>query len=97
MAIGVMFDFPQGSLDQYDEICRGLTGGEALRRLSDWPGGGCLSHAVMELPGGGIRVFDVWETAEDFQRFGETLGPLVAAAGLEGQPQVAPLHNFVNA
>jgi hypothetical protein len=36
-------------------------------------------------------------SAEAFQRFGEVLGPLAAEAGLEGDPQIAPLHNFVNA
>lgn len=96
MAIGVLFDFPDGSIEQYDEVCRRLTNGGSMQRLSDWPGGGCLSHSVSERPGGGLRVYDVWESPEAFQRFGETLGPIIAEMGLQGEPQVAPLHNFVN-
>jgi hypothetical protein len=43
MAIGVIFNFPGGTTQQYDEIGRGLNNGQPLRSLSEWPGGGCLS------------------------------------------------------
>ena len=46
MAIGVYFSFPDTTVEQYDEVCRGLTGGHAMTKLSDWPGGGCLSHTA---------------------------------------------------
>jgi hypothetical protein len=96
MAIGVLFDFPDGTLEQYDEVCRGLNNGQPMHSLSDWPGGGILAHAASEGPNGGLRVFDVWESEEAFQRFGEKLGPLAGASGLgEAQPQITPLHNFV--
>ena len=46
MAIGVIFNFPGGTTEQYDEVCRGLNNGQPLRSLADWPGGGCLSHVA---------------------------------------------------
>ena len=42
MAIGVIFNFPGGTTEQYDEVCRRLNNGQPLRSLADWPGGGCL-------------------------------------------------------
>ncbi len=96
MAIGVIFRFPGGTVEQYDEVCRGLNNGQPLRSLADFPGGGCLSHAA----GGaadGLYVLDVWESAEKFQAFGAQLMPLVRQAGLKGdEPVVFPLHNLVN-
>ena len=44
MAIGVIFNFPGGTTEQYDQVCRGLNNGQPMRSLADWPGGGCLSH-----------------------------------------------------
>ncbi len=88
---------PDGSIEQYDQVCRRLTNGGSMRSLSDRPGGGCLLHSVSQGPNGGLRVYNVWESPEAFQRFGETLGPIRCGVGTGGTPQVAPLHNFVNA
>ena len=45
MAIVVIFSFPGGTVEQYEEVCREVTGGQPMMRsLSDWPGGGCLAH-----------------------------------------------------
>ena len=96
MAIGVIFNFPGGTIEQYDEVTRGLNNGQPLRSLAEWPGGGCLSHAAGATPGG-LCVLDVWESAEKFQAFGETLMPLIHQAGLKPDaPVIFPVHNFVN-
>ena len=76
MAIGVIFNFPGGTTEQDDEVCRELNNGQPLRSLADWPGGGCLSHVVGATPDGPC-VLDVWESAEKFQAFGDTLVPLI--------------------
>jgi len=97
MAIGVYFSFEGATVEQYDAACRRLNNGELMRSLSDWPGGGCLSHTAWQEESG-LRVFDVWESAEAFQRFGERLMPVVAEVGLPGaQPHIVALHNFVGA
>ncbi len=96
MAIGVIFSFPGGTIKQYDEVTRGLNNGQPLRSLAEWPGGGCLSHAAGATPGG-LCVLDVWESAEKFQAFGETLMPLIHQAGLKPDaPVIFPAHNFVS-
>jgi hypothetical protein len=46
----------------------------------------------------GLRVTDLWESADDFQRYvGQRLLPAVQAIGIEGQPRVdiRPLHSRV--
>jgi hypothetical protein len=94
MAIGVYFRFQGATADQYDQVCRGLNDGELLTKLSDWPGGGCLSHAAWQ-EGDSFGVFDVWESPEAFASFGEKMMPLAAEAGMVAEPHVFPLHNFV--
>jgi hypothetical protein len=96
MAVGVIFNFPGGTTQQYDEVCRALNNGQPLRSLADWPGGGCVSHVVGVSPGG-LHVLDVWESAEKFQAFGQALMPLMQQAGLKPEePVVFPVHNLVN-
>ena len=96
MAIGVIFDFPGATIDQYEEVARALNKGQPLRSLSEWPGGGCLAHVAGTTPEG-IRVVDVWESPEKFQAFGEVMMPLAQKAGIQlTEPTVFPVHNFVS-
>jgi hypothetical protein len=45
--------------------------------------------------GGAIQVFDVWESMEQFQKFGETLLPIMNKLGADpGEPMVATVHNI---
>jgi hypothetical protein len=95
MAIGVIFDFRGATNEQYAEVCRALNGGQPLRSLAEWPGGGCLSHMAGATPEG-LRVLDVWDSLEKFQAFGEKLMPLLQKAGIQpAEPTVFPAHNFV--
>ncbi len=97
MAIGVYFRFEDSNVGQYDEACRQLNGGELMRSLSDWPGGGCLAHAAWQ-EGTSLGVFDVWESADAFQAFGTRLMPITAEVGLpQTEPMIVALHNFVGA
>jgi len=53
-------------------------------------------HCAMEVDGA-IHVFDVWDSMEQFEKFGETLVPILNKLGVDpGQPQVSPLHNVQN-
>ncbi|HEY1617147.1 MAG TPA: hypothetical protein VGG25_05985 [Streptosporangiaceae bacterium] len=46
--------------------------------LGDAPQKGLIAHIAAELPGGGLRYFDVWESEQDFDRFAdERLHPVV--------------------
>ena len=96
MPVGVYFSFEDATLDQYDEACRKLNNGQPMRALTDWTSGGILAHSVWTEGPGKLRVFDVWESPEAFQRFGEILGPILGELGIEGgPPHIIELHNFV--
>ncbi len=63
-------------------------------RYDDAPPGR-LYHVAMETDGL-IQVFDVWESEESFQAFGETLVPIMTDLGADpGQPQVSPVYNVI--
>jgi hypothetical protein len=71
---------------------------EALKRLvaagAGAPSGRQL-HVALE-SGGNIQVFDVWESEESFQKFGETLLPILSELEADpGQPMVQPVHNVI--
>lgn len=43
-----------------------------------------------------LMVFDVWDSAEDFEAFGSTLMPILAELGVDvGEPMIMPVHNVV--
>lgn len=91
MAIGVVLDFPGGTLEQYDEV---------IKRMGFHPGGtgapGCLFHWVTKT-GNGIRVTDVWESREKFEQFSaEKIRPISAQVGTPA-PEIAFLevHNYM--
>lgn len=70
---------------------------EAVRKSVGWetnkPEGGRCHVAALDQDG--LRVVDLWDSAELFNRFVETrLMPGVQAVGIKGQPQVEilPIH-----
>lgn len=84
------------SQEQYEESVRKLTDGGALESPADWPVPGLLVHAA-GMGENGLRVVDVWESEEAFERFGEVLMPILAEIGVQGRPDVYPAHTFVSA
>ncbi|HET7717308.1 MAG TPA: hypothetical protein VFK86_16930 [Bauldia sp.] len=97
MAIGVLFDFPGGTQEQYEAVCRDLNGGKTLSVLSEWPGPGIVAH-IAGPTSDGWRVVDVWESEETFQDFGAKLVPLLRKHRLpEVAPQIFRAHNVVRA
>jgi hypothetical protein len=96
MPIGVYFNFEGTTLDQYDEACRRMNNGQPMHALSDWPGGGCLEHSAWAEESGALGIFDVWESPEAFEKFGETLMPVLDEIGIpRAEPHIVQLHNFV--
>jgi hypothetical protein len=75
MAVAVILDFPGATLEQYDQVI-----GQLVRAMGMKPGTtppGAIFHWVAGTDDG-IRVVDVWDTREQFDRwlFGiEDLGP----------------------
>lgn len=94
MPVAIVMDFEGGTLEQYDSI---------IERMGFEHGGegavGGLFHWVTETENG-IRVTDVWETAEQYQRFAEEqIGPISQEAGVAGPPALAfyDVHNYLTA
>jgi hypothetical protein len=90
MALGFYFRPQSFTKEQYDET---------LRRLEQAGAGsppGRSFHFAFTGQDGGIAVFDVWESQESFDRFGETLVPIMAELGADpGEPGVAEIHNVI--
>jgi hypothetical protein len=94
MAIAVVMDFEGGNLDQYDRV---------IELMGFAPGGqgapGGLFHWVTRTDTG-VRVTDVWESREQFERFAqEQIGPFSQQAGIEGPPAITffEVHNYLTA
>jgi hypothetical protein len=89
MALGMYFTPSTFTPARYDD---------AIKRLEEAGAAappGRLFHVAMEADGL-IQVFDVWESEESFQAFGETLLPILHDVGADpGQPQVSPIHNMI--
>ena len=94
MAIAVISEVQQGNLDMYDAVNRKLE--EGGQRMQE----GHVFHCVGAMEGGGFRVFDVWETQEQFEKFvQEALGPAIddVTGGQAGEPNrtIYELHNVM--
>ena len=71
---------------------------EVLKRLQAAGAGapkGRLYHVAFGDPNA-LRVSDIWDTRENFDRFGETLMPILADAGIDpGTPEFIEVHNII--
>jgi hypothetical protein len=89
MAIGIYFASKSFSKEQYDE---------GLRRLEAAGAGsppGRSYHGAFAGEGG-LNVFDVWDSQAAFDKFGETLMPIMAELGADpGEPAVVEIHNVI--
>ena len=91
MAVAVQLDFEGATLDQYDAVCKlmGLT--------PKGPGPkGAISHFAT-MTNAGLRVVDVWESREQFDKFAEEqIGPFSQQVGIPSQPkmQFFEVHNY---
>jgi hypothetical protein len=90
LPLGLYFQPTGFTTAQYDE---------AIRRLEAAGAGfgsvpGRRFHCAMEVDGQ-VQVFDVWESMEQFEAFGEKLVPIMSEMGADpGQPQVLSVHNL---
>jgi len=89
MALGLYFTPSGFTPAEYDE---------AIKRLEAAGAGapaGRLYHVALETDGT-IQVFDVWDSQESFDKFGETLVPILSELGAApGEPMVSTVHNII--
>lgn len=89
MAIAIYFHPESMNSAQYDQTIK------ALDAAGVGNPAGRLHHSCFG-PADHLMVYDVWDSAESFQKFGETLMPILADIGLDaGQPEIMPLHNMI--
>ncbi|MCW3069223.1 MAG: hypothetical protein JWL67_1848 [Solirubrobacterales bacterium] len=89
MALAIYFPAPSFTKDQYDEVVRRLDAAGA----GSPPG---RSYHCAFDAGPNVHVFDVWESQEEFDKFGETLMPIMGELGANpGEPQIAQVHNII--
>jgi hypothetical protein len=94
MAVAVEMNFKGATLDQYDQVIElmGLT-----PRGSTPPH--AISHWVAETDDG-LRVVDVWESKEDYERYAEEkIGPYTQQVGFTAPPEITyhDVHNYLTA
>ena len=95
MAFAIEMDFKGATLEQYDEVMQLMSLDDGTRELPP----GALFHWVGKTDDG-IRVVDVWETKEDYERFAqEQIGPYSQQAGFAGPPEITyhDVHNYLTA
>jgi hypothetical protein len=89
MPIAIYFNPPAMTAAAYDE---------GVRRIAAAGQGnpaGRLYHCAFGADDK-LQVFDVWESQEQFEKFGETLLPIAAELGLDlGQPVIEPIHDII--
>jgi hypothetical protein len=94
MPVGVIMDFAGATLEQYDQVI------EKMGFTKGGPGApGGLFHWVTRTDEG-IRVVDVWEARDVFDRFAqEQIGPYTQEVGIPEPPQMTfyEVHNHLTA
>lgn len=95
MAIGVLLDIPGGTQEQYEEINQKAFGDP---KGPTEPISGLIIHTA-GATSGGWRIFDVWESREQFDRFNdEYIMPAVQGMDLpQMPPEVYELSNLIGA
>ena len=94
MAVAIVLDFDGGTLAQYDKVIALM---QFEKEGKGAPGG--LFHWVTETQTG-IRVTDVWQTREEFDKFAaEQIGPFTQEVGFTAPPRVTEyaVHNYLTA
>lgn len=82
----VQFNFPGVTSKLYDQVWEGL------RNAGQSNPAGLLHHAGAQ-QGNNFTVIDIWESTEAFNKFGETLIPIMNKLGIaQVQPVITPVH-----
>jgi hypothetical protein len=89
MSILARFTPANVTTQKYDESIR------RLEEAGDWPPDGLEYHVAFRSDGN-LRVSEIWDTREQWEKFGERLMPLLADIGIEpGEPELLEIHNIV--
>ena len=89
---------PSLTRERYEEVVRRLTSGRGhpLLSMSELPFAGLLVHVAAQTEDG-FLIFDVFESPEAFERFGERMGTIPTEVGITEGLKLYPVHTFVSA
>ena len=77
------------SSQQYDEVIKRLNAAGAGSPQ------GRIFHVAFGSPDA-LRVSDIWDTHESFERFGQMLMPILQDIGVDpGEPELIETHNII--
>ncbi len=81
---------PSATAQKYDETL------PLVKASGEFPPDGLEYHVAFE-SGGSFRVSEIWDSREQFEKFGERLMPILADAGVElaGEPEIIEAHNII--
>jgi hypothetical protein len=89
MSIVIRFTSPGMTTEKYEET---------VRRLEDAGAGapaGRLYHVCFGDPEN-LRISDIWDSKESFDKFGETLVPILTDLGIQlGGPETLEVYNII--
>jgi hypothetical protein len=89
MALAMYFAPDHFPREQYDTCI------ERLADAGQAAPSGRLYHVAFA-GGDGVHVFDVWDSQESFEAFGQTLLPILRDLGVDpGAPHVAEVRNVI--
>jgi hypothetical protein len=82
---------PQGmTAEMYDEVIKRLEAAGAGAPQ------GRLYHVCFG-DKNNLRVSDIWDSLENFEKFGQTLMPILQEVGVDpGTPEVVEVHNIIS-
>ena len=92
MAVAIEMNFKGATLDQYNEVMKLMSLDDGTRPAPP----GAIFHWVAQTDDG-IRVVDVWETKEQFEKFAqEQIGPFSQEVGITDPPEMQffDVHNY---
>jgi hypothetical protein len=85
----VRFTPESATTEQYDRTI------QLLEKSGDWLPEGLEYHVAFE-SGGKFRVSEIWDSREQFDKFGSRLMPVLKDVGIEpGRPELLEIHNVV--
>ena len=89
MAVVLRFTSPGMTTAKYDETVK------RLEQAGAGAPAGRLYHVCFG-DKDNLRVSDIWDSAESFERFGETLRPILLELGIDpGEPEVIEVYNIL--
>jgi hypothetical protein len=95
VAVGILFDAPEGTQELYDVLTERMFGTLHPSTVPD----GLILHTAGPRPEGGWRVFDVWDSEDAYWRFFDAqLLPAARELGQEPgptRPEFFPIHNMI--